>query len=130
MKTCKPYKVVDVVMMTLDEFIFHPIFSEMEDDDGESGVVTVTKNKVKKPRLYKVLLHNDDYSTMEFVIYVLKKHFGKSGPDAETIMLNVHNNGVGVCGIYTHEIAETKVAKVMKEAKKGGFPLLCTFEPE
>ena len=103
-----------------------------DDDDGEEqgGVVTVTKKKVKKPRLYKVLLHNDDYTTMEFVVYVLRKHFGKTNEDAQHVMLKVHNDGVGVCGVYTYEVAETKVAKVTKEAQENGHPLLCTCEPE
>lgn len=121
----------DVIFFTLDDFYSDPILCEMEDgSDEESGVATVIKNKVKKPRLYKVLLHNDDYTTMEFVIHILKRHFSKSDGEAQSIMLNVHNNGVGVCGVYTFEVAETKVSKVMREAKKGGFPLLCTYEPE
>lgn len=116
---------------TLDEKKIDTILMEMENgNDEESGIATVVKNKVKKPKLYKVLLHNDDYTTMEFVIHILKKHFSKSDAEAQAIMLNVHNNGTGVCGIYTFEIAETKVGKVMRESKKGGFPLLCTYEPE
>jgi ATP-dependent Clp protease adaptor protein ClpS len=115
----------------LDDHFIDTILLEMEDENDQDGsVITVTKNKVKKPRLYKVLLHNDDYTTMEFVIYVLKKHFRKDEAQAQEIMLSVHNNGVGVCGVFTHEIAESKVGKVMREAKKGGYPLLCSFEPE
>ena len=101
-----------------------------EDTDDESGVSTIVKDRVKRPPLYKVLLHNDDYTTMEFVVYVLRVVFGRDLPEAQAIMLQVHNDGVGVCGIYTHEIAESKVAKVAKLAKDNGHPLLCSMEPE
>jgi len=107
-----------------------PILNGEEDSGEDSGVATVTKPKVKKPRLYKVLIHNDDYTTMEFVVYVLQKHFGKTLADAQGIMLKVHNEGVGVCGVYTHEVAESKVAKVTQEAKENGHPLKCSIEPE
>ncbi len=98
------------------------------DEDGETGVVV--KKKVKKPSKYKVLLHNDDYTTMEFVIYILKGVFAKTTEEATAVMLKVHHDGHGVCGIYTHEVAETKMKKVSMEAKKNGHPLLCTIEPE
>ncbi len=116
--------------MNLDFIKNAPILSTEEDSDGESGVATVIKDEVKKPKLYKVLLHNDDYSTMEFVIYVLQKHFGKTEADAHAIMLKVHNEGVGICGVYTYEVAETKVAKVSQEAQANGHPLKCSAEPE
>lgn len=116
--------------MNLDYDKFNPIFNVEEDSDGESGVATVIKEEVKKPRLYKVLLHNDDYTTMEFVIYVLLKYFGKTEADAHAVMLKVHNEGVGVCGVYTYEVAETKVAKVSQDAQENGHPLKCTAEPE
>jgi ATP-dependent Clp protease adaptor protein ClpS len=115
---------------TLDEFFFNPILNSEEDTEEGSGVATAHKPKVKKPRLYKVLLHNDDYTTMEFVVYVLQTHFGKSMADAQGVMLKVHNEGVGVCGVYTHEVAESKVAKVEREAKENGHPLKCSTEPE
>ena len=114
----------------LDDIRFNPIFSEEEDVDGDSGVATVVKKKVKKPSLYKVLLHNDDYTTMEFVVYVLQSVFGKSAEDATAIMLTVHKEGRGVCGVYTYEIAETKAQKVTDLAKEDDHPLLCTVEPE
>ncbi len=114
----------------LDYIDFNPIFSNEEDVDGDSGVATVVKKKVKKPSLYKVLLHNDDYTTMEFVIYVLQSIFGKSTEDATAIMLKVHKEGQGVCGVYTYEIAETKAQKVSDLAKEEDHPLLCTVEPE
>ncbi len=97
-------------------------------EEGETGVVV--RKKVKKPSRYKVLLHNDDYTTMEFVVYILKSVFGKSSEQATAIMLQVHHDGQGVCGVYTHEVAETKMKKVSTEAKKNGHPLLCTIEPE
>jgi len=116
--------------MNLDFNKFTPILSSQQDSNEESGVATIIKDEVKKPKLYKVLLHNDDYTTMEFVIYVLKKHFGKTQEDAEGVMLKVHNEGVGICGVYTYEVAETKVAKVSQEAQASGHPLRCTAEPE
>lgn len=101
---------------------------ESPDEEQESGVATA--KKVKRPVRYKVLLHNDDYTTMEFVIYVLQKHFGKNFEEATAIMMKVHQDGVGICGVYTYEVAETKAKKVEKDAKDNGHPLLCTIEPE
>tara|TARA_Y100001970_G_C14167491_1_gene822174 strand:+ start:267 stop:668 length:402 start_codon:yes stop_codon:yes gene_type:complete len=112
---------------------FSVIRLEQENDDGGQGDV-LTKNPVKvqpkKPKLFKVLLHNDDYTTMEFVIYVLQKCFSKTLDEAQEIMLKVHHSGVGVCGIYTYEIAESKTSKVHQISKENGHPLRCTFEPE
>lgn len=102
------------------------------DQDGKGGngtqVLTRTKPKTQKPSLYKVLLLNDDYTPMEFVVDVLRHFFNKSSDDAYTIMLHVHQKGVGVCGIYTFEVAETKVTQVMDFALKNGHPLQCTLE--
>ncbi|PHR28560.1 MAG: ATP-dependent Clp protease adaptor ClpS [Desulfotalea sp.] len=84
--------------------------------------------EVKEPQLYKVLLHNDDYTTMEFVISILEKIFHKSSNDAAQIMLNVHNEGVGIAGVYTKEICETKISVVHHLAKKNEFPLRCSME--
>lgn len=89
---------------------------------------TSIKDEVREPRRYKVLLHNDDYTTMEFVVFVLKVIFNKNEAEATHIMLTVHEKGVGVCGVYTTEIAETKVALVHKMARKEGYPLKCTME--
>lgn len=116
-----------IASTNLDIKISAPILS---DEDSDGGVATAQKIGVKRPRKYKVLLHNDDYTTMEFVIYVLIKHFGKTEEEAHAIMLKVHNEGIGVCGVYTYEVAETKVAKVSREAEENGHPLLCTCEPE
>ncbi len=100
------------------------------DDDNDVGVATRTKQKTKKPSLYKVLLLNDDYTPMEFVIHVLERFFGKSRDEATRIMLHVHQKGVGVCGVYTFEVAETKVTQVMDFARQHQHPLQCTMEKE
>ena len=100
------------------------------DNASQTGVITKTKPKTKKPRLYKVLLLNDDYTPMEFVVLVLEQVFSKSREDATAIMLHVHQKGVGLCGVYTHEIAETKVTQVMDLAHDHQHPLQCTMEKE
>ena len=89
----------------------------------ESGVATMEKQKLKKPKMYKVLLHNDDYTTMEFVVHVLQRFFAKNAQEATAIMMKVHNDGVGICGIYTFEVAETKSSKVNQYARSKGHPL-------
>lgn len=98
------------------------------DDGSETGVVTKTRAQTKKPAQYRVILMNDDYTPMEFVVSVLMGIFKKTQEDATTIMLAVHQNGIGVCGIYTFEVAETKVAQVMDAAKRAQHPLQCTLE--
>jgi len=89
-----------------------------------------TKAKIEEPRLYKVLLHNDDYTTMEFVVEILVEIFNKSVENAMNIMLNVHHQGIGVCGVYAFEIAETKMEAVHKLARQNNHPLKCTMELE
>ncbi|MDL2280033.1 ATP-dependent Clp protease adapter ClpS [Desulfovibrio sp. OttesenSCG-928-G11] len=96
--------------------------------DTRSGALTDID--VREPRLYRVLLHNDDYTTMEFVVEVLMNIFRKSPQEATAIMLAVHEKGMGLCGVYTQEIAETKVAIVHARARKAGFPLRCTMEED
>ena len=96
----------------------------------QQGLLTKPKAKPKKPSLYKVLLLNDDYTPMEFVVHVLEQFFRKSHDEAMQIMLHVHTKGVGVCGIFTYEIAETKVVQVVDYAKKHQHPLQCTMEKE
>ena len=91
---------------------------------------TKTKAKTEKPSLYKVLLLNDDYTPMEFVVHVLERFFNKNQEDATRIMLHVHHHGVGVCGIYPFEVAETKVAQVVDFARRHQHPLQCTMEKE
>ena len=95
-----------------------------------SAVVTQTKPKTQKPALYRVLLLNDDYTPMEFVVYVLERFFNKSRDDATRIMLHVHQHGVGVCGIFTYEVAETKVSQVIDTARRHQHPLQCTMEKD
>ena len=95
-----------------------------------SGAVTKTRPKTKKPSLYKVLLLNDDYTPMEFVVLILEHIFNKSREDAVQIMLHVHRHGVGVCGVFTFEVAETKVAQVIEFARRHEHPLQCTMEKE
>ncbi|MEE8438329.1 MAG: ATP-dependent Clp protease adapter ClpS [Micropepsaceae bacterium] len=94
------------------------------------GVDTKVRPKTKKPSLYKVLLLNDDYTPMEFVIYVLENFFAKQHEEAVEIMLHVHRRGVGVCGVYTFEVAETKVTQVIELARRDQHPLQCTMEKE
>jgi ATP-dependent Clp protease adaptor protein ClpS len=98
--------------------------------DASTGVVVKSKPKTKKPSLYKVLLLNDDYTPMEFVVHVLERFFSKSREEATRIMLHVHRRGVGVCGVYTYEVAETKVAQVTEFARRHEHPLQCTLEKE
>jgi ATP-dependent Clp protease adaptor protein ClpS len=95
-----------------------------------TGTATLTKPKTKKPSMYKVLMLNDDYTPMEFVVHVLERFFSKTREEATRIMLHVHQKGVGICGVYTYEVAETKVTQVMDMARKHQHPLQCTLEKE
>jgi ATP-dependent Clp protease adaptor protein ClpS len=101
-----------------------------DDGDMKTGVATKTRPKTKKPSLYKVLLLNDDYTPMEFVVYILERFFNKNREEATRIMLHVHQKGVGICGVYTYEVAETKVTQVMSFARQHQHPLQCTMEKE
>lgn len=98
------------------------------DGEGRSGALTLTRTRTKKPSMYKVLMLNDDYTPMEFVVHVLQSFFKMSIEDATRVMLHVHQRGVGVCGIFPYEVAETKVAQVMDFARKNEHPLQCTLE--
>ena len=112
------------------------------DNDGEgggngntpgrpgTGTIVKARPKTKKPSMYRVLLLNDDYTPMEFVVHVLERFFGKSREAATEIMLHVHHRGVGVCGVYTYEVAETKVAQTIEFARRHQHPLQCTMEKE
>ena len=97
-------------------------------DDIETGVVTRTRPKTKKPSNYKVLMLNDDYTPMEFVVLVLQQFFSMSIDDATRVMLQVHQQGVAVCGVFTYEVAETKVSQVIDFARENQHPLQCTLE--
>lgn len=97
---------------------------------GQPGVLLKSRAKTKKPSLYKVMLLNDDYTPMEFVIHILERFFNKNRVEATDIMLHVHRRGVGICGIYTYEVAETKVNQVTEFARANEQPLQCTMERE
>ena len=106
--------------------------AEPYEHDPDSNVVTETrpKQKLQKPKLYRVLLHNDNYTTRDFVVAVLREVFHRSESEAVQIMLHVHHNGIGVAGVYTFDVATTKVRTVEALAREQGFPLRCSTEPE
>ncbi len=106
------------------------MMSDMPEDESETGVMTKTKPKTQRPPRYKVLLLNDDYTPMEFVVMVLERFFGMTHAQAFEIMLTVHKKGLAVVGVFSHEIAETKVAQVMDFARRHQHPLQCTMEKE
>jgi ATP-dependent Clp protease adaptor protein ClpS len=118
----------------LERGLFGPM--RMTDKDGKggdgtsTGVIVKAKPKTKKPAMYKVLMLNDDYTPMEFVVHVLERIFGKNRQDATRIMLHVHRRGVGLCGVYTYEVAETKVTQVVDYARRHQHPLQCTLEKD
>ena len=99
-------------------------------DGPNTGVVVRTRPKTRKPAMYKVLMLNDDYTPMEFVVHILERIFNKNRDEAVQIMLHVHRHGVGVCGVFTFEVAETKVAQVIEFARRHEHPLQCTMEKE
>ncbi len=105
-----------------------PKFIKNIDQDNEVLIKKSTKKKLKKPSLYKVIMLNDDYTPMDFVVYLLKNFFKKNHEEASKIMLEVHNKGAAICGIFTFEIAETKILKVINTSRNNGFPLLCILE--
>ena len=113
---------------------WRPVVAEKHQGDEVIGtgtaVVTQTKPKTQKPAMYRVLILNDDYTPMEFVVYILERFFNKSPEAATRIMLHVHQNGVGVCGVFTYEVAETKVAQVIETARRHQHPLQCTMEKD
>ena len=105
-----------------------PKFIKNIDQDNEVLIKKNTKKKLKKQSLYKVVMLNDDYTPMDFVVYLLKTFFKKNHEEASKIMLDVHNKGAATCGIFTFEIAETKILKVINTSRNNGFPLLCILE--
>ena len=104
--------------------------AEFPDIDGGSEVIVEKKTKLEKPKLFKVILHNDDFTTMDFVVFVLQYVFNRTEPEAFTIMLKVHNEGLGLAGIYPYDVANMKSNKAMNLAKAREYPLLCTIEEE
>ena len=115
--------------------IFEPMITKItssneDTPDSETGVVTKTKTKTAKPPLYKVLLLNDDYTPMEFVVHVLERYFAIDHQTSIEIMMTVHKKGAAVVGVFSHDIAETKVTQVMNLARKNEHPLQCTMEKE
>ncbi len=117
---------------------WRPALNGEDDDDRDAGgggrpdvgVITRVKPKTKKPSMYKVLMLNDDYTPMEFVVYILERFFKKSHEEATRIMLHVHQRGVGICGVYSYEVAESKVTQVMDCARRNQHPLQCTLEKD
>ena len=103
---------------------------ELPDIEGDGEVLTETKTRLEKPKLFKVILHNDDFTTMEFVVFVLQYVFARDEAEAFAIMLRVHNEGIGMAGLYPYEIATMKSEKAMNLAKAREYPLLCTVEEE
>lgn len=101
-----------------------------DDDEGDTGLAVKPRSKTQKPSMYKVLLLNDDYTPMEFVIHILERYFSKNEDEATQIMLSVHTKGVGICGVFTYEVAETKAAQVMDLARQSQHPLQCSIEKE
>lgn len=101
-----------------------------DSEDSGVGVLPEKKTRLEKPKLFKVILHNDDFTTMDFVVFVLEYVFSRNEAEAVAIMLNVHNSGIGVAGIYPYEIANMKSQKAMNLAKSREYPLLCTVEEE
>jgi len=111
-------------------FDFEMMADKKDDDDGDIGVALETKPKTKRPPMYKVLILNDDFTPMEFVVMVLERFFSLSHAQAIELMLTVHKKGLAVVGVFSHEIAETKVAQVMDYAQRHQHPLQCTMEKE
>lgn len=97
---------------------------------GREETITKVKPQIKPPSMYRVLMHNDHYTTMDFVLTVLQAVFNKPADEAFQIMLQIHTNGIGTCGVYTAEVAETKIATVHRVAQEHGYPLKCSMEPE
>jgi ATP-dependent Clp protease adaptor protein ClpS len=118
--------------MTFVEYMSdnEPSPDHKDDRDAQTGLLLKPKPKTQKPAMYKVLVLNDDFTPMEFVVHVLERFFNKNRQEATDIMLHVHRKGVGICGIFTFEVAETKVAQVMEFARANEQPLQCTMEKE
>ena len=105
-----------------------PKFIKNTDQNNEVLIQKNTKKKLKRPSLYKVIMLNDDFTPMDFVVYLLKTFFQKNHDEASKIMLEIHNKGSSICGVFTYEIAETKILKVINTSRNNGFPLFCILE--
>lgn len=104
--------------------------STRRDKNNDGDLLTQEREQTRRPPMFKVILHNDDYTTQEWVVMILRQHFHKSQPEAYRLMLTVHTSGEAIVGVFSRDIAETKVAKVTRASREAGFPLLCTCEPE
>ena len=102
---------------------------DKSDSDEQTGTITIVKTDLAKPRMYKVIMHNDDYTTTDFVVHVLVKFFSKSSSQAQVLMMKIHLEGQALCGIFTYEVAESKTVKVNKYSRDHGHPLTTSFEP-
>ncbi len=124
-------RTLDLIRMSGPSIPGGPGGGQPGDDDGTGfDLATETRVRTKKPSLYRVLLLNDDYTPMEFVVYILERYFNRSREQATRIMLHVHQKGVGLCGVYTYEVAETKVAQVLDLARRHEHPLQCVMEKD
>ncbi len=121
---------ISTLRITMTDDDQNPGMHPEYEDDAEAGVLLKTRPKTQKPAMYKVLILNDDYTPMEFVVHVLERFFSKTRAEATDIMMHVHRKGVGLCGVFTYEIAETKVAQVMEFSRASEQPLQCTLEKE
>lgn len=121
---------VDIRVTSIENTYPMRMSDKDEPPDGDTGVITKTVAKTARPPMYKVLILNDDYTPMEFVIHVLERFFGVSHQEAFDLMLTVHKKGIAVVGVFSHEVAETKVTQVMDAAQKKQHPLQCTMEKE
>jgi len=110
--------------------MINEIMPEFPDSEHDGAVLTESETKVEKPKMFKVILHNDDFTTMDFVIFILKHVFLKGDIEAISIMLKVHKEGIGIAGVYPYEIANMKAEKAMNLSKAHEYPLLCTVEEE
>ena len=128
------FKAIEVAIASASHRHFHED-EDMANDDrqnrgGQSQLVLDSRTKTRKPSMYKVVMLNDDYTPMEFVVHVLQQFFGRSSSEATKIMMNVHRRGVGVCGIYSFEVAESKAQKTMQYARQNEHPLQLQLEKE
>lgn len=126
----KEYRILPMNFVNLPDIFCSNDHENDHDFEFDRDVIVEDRDKTQLPKKYKVLLHNDDYTTMEFVIQILELFFNKTEEEAKRIMLKVHNEGVGICGVYTYEVAESKASQVIRYAREHEHPLKCSIEPE